>query len=151
MNKLFQIMLSLTLCFLCLPISTYAVDISSENISIISEDNSERATGLIDDRHLSIFSGSKCVNPDMITYGSATMSEIGFKSVRVQRSSDQVTWSTEVNLNTIVTTNAPSYSYYDSISVEGGYYYRIILIHYAKDYSGNTQVESNTSNSVWVS
>ena len=45
MKKLFSTMLSLTLCYLCLPISTYAIDETLENASIVLEDSSERAKG----------------------------------------------------------------------------------------------------------
>ena len=138
-------MLSLTLCCLCMPISTYAVD---EPASVYSE----QAVGLISDCDLSISAGSDLIYVTMTTNSESTMSKIGFTNIKIERSSNRANWTTETNVSDKVLSNSNQHYFEDfPLAVHGGYYYRITLTHYAKDYSGNIQTESNTSNSVWVS
>ena len=92
-------MLSLTLCFLCLPISSYAIDETSQETSLISEEDSGRATGLIADKNLSISAGSDLIYVTMITEGFKTMSKIGFTNIKIERSSNRVNWTTETNVS----------------------------------------------------
>lgn len=137
---------------LCLPISTYAVDETTQGTVLISEEDSGRAAGLIFDKYVSISSGSNLIYVTMRTSSESTMSKIGFTNIKIERSSNRANWTTETNVNDKVLSNSDEHYFEDfPLAVHGGYYYRITLTHYAKDYSGNIQTESNTSNSVWVS
>lgn len=81
------------------------------------------------------------------------MSKIGFKDIIVQRSSDNINWEDEVDVGDKLTTSASIYSLANySVSVTGGYYYRVKCTHYAKEKGllGGSQSVENTSNSVWV-
>lgn len=117
-------------------------------------DGSTRATGLISTYTLKCTAGTKTVYITGATRGTEVLAKIGFTDIKVQRSSDKVNWTTEKTVSDKIAedTDYKSLSNYP-VSVEGGYYYRIVLNHYAKEdtfWFPDEQSVSNTSNSVWV-
>lgn len=87
------------------------------------------------------------------TSASSSMSKIGFKDIIVERSSDNINWEDEVDVGDKLTTSASTYSLANySVSVTGGYYYRVKCKHYAKEKGlfGSSQSVDNTSNSIWI-
>ncbi len=83
------------------------------------------------------------------------MEKIGFKDITVQRSTNGSTnWNDEVSISDKIITDALYHSLdHYSVSVTGGYYYRIMLTHYAKEkgwFFPSSQSITNYSNVVWV-
>ncbi len=81
------------------------------------------------------------------------MEDIGFKDIVVQRSSDKINWINEVSVGDKLKKSASSYSLAKhSVSVKGGYYYRVKCTHYAKEsgWFADTQSIENTSSYVWI-
>ena len=135
----------------------YCVPATSTNaISIPNYDNSTvqpYAAGLICSYDLSISndSGSLCMN--VKTSSNSIMKSIGITNVKIQYSSDGANWSTEKPLSDMLNTSSSGYLLNNhTISVNGGYYYRVTCTHYAKESGlfGSSQSVSNTSNSVWI-
>ncbi|MCM1298696.1 MAG: hypothetical protein NC203_07130 [Firmicutes bacterium] len=88
------------------------------------------------------------------TSSNSTMKEIGFKNIVVEHSSNGTDWYEEKNVGDLLKSNSSNYSLSKyAVTVTGGYYYRVTCTHYAKESGlfGQSQSESNTSNSVWVS
>ncbi len=113
------------------------------------------ADGLIFKYYLSCSGGSKTVYITASVYGNETMSKIGFKNIKIQRSSDKVNWTTEVKVSDKIAEDAiqKALSNY-AVSVSGGYYYRVVLDNYAKEdtwWFPDEQTVTSTSNAVWVS
>lgn len=82
------------------------------------------------------------------------MSKIGFKNIVIQKSFDNVHWNDSgEDVDDILKSSASEYYLSDySVSVSGGYYYRVKFTHYVKGsgwFVGSQSVE-NTSDSVWV-
>lgn len=111
------------------------------------------ADWIITNYSLSCSKAKKAVKITGKTSASTTMAEVGFKDIVVQRSSDNVNWVDEVDVGKIVESSS-SIGYLSdySVSVTGGYYYRVKCKHYAKEKGlfGGSQSVENTSNSVWV-
>ena len=135
------------------PIQTQAAEIDTADKSYItvSETNgvTPYAEWLITNHSLSCSAAKKAVKITAKTYCSDTMSKIGFKNIVIQKSSDNVHW----NVDDILKSSASEYYLSDySVSVSGGYYYRVKLTHYAKESGlfGSSQSVVSTSNSVWV-
>jgi hypothetical protein len=84
------------------------------------------------------------------------MAEIGFKNIKIQRSSNGTSgWTDEDTRYPDIITNA---NYHEknneSVPVVGGYYYRVVLDHYAKEtgwWFPGSQSITGYSNVVWVS
>lgn len=85
------------------------------------------------------------------TQVSGKISEVGFRNVVVQYSSDGQNWSDEVSLGDLTNSNARYYSL-DSrrIEVKGGGFYRVSVVHYAREGSDRIQTVVQTSSSKWV-
>ena len=120
------------------------------------EENEERLSGLITSYSLSISSGSKKVYLTAETVGSDIMAKIGFKNIVVQHSVNGTSgWSDEVPRDDDLAANTFRHSKVNEpITVSGGYYYRIVLDHYAKEtgwFFPGSQSITNYSNVVWVS
>ena len=155
-NKILSVMLSGAL-FATMPMQfcANAVEYDNANVSSTNSGVSVYAAGLISDYALSCKSGSKTVYISAEVYGTAKMSKIGFKNIKVQKSSDQSNWTTEKTPPNQIAedTYAKTLTKY-AVSVEGGYYYRVVLDNYAKEdtwWFPETQTVTVTSNSVWVS
>lgn len=114
----------------------------------------DRAVGLISEYSLYLVGNAGTAYITARTMGTDVMGEIGLKDIEIQRSSDCTNWTTEITDNLIATNsivhNISNYGY----PVTGGYYYRVVLNHYAKENTWwNPAVQSinHTSNIVWIS
>ncbi len=134
-------------CLFLTPMQSYAEEEPDQSNQGVDE--VVTSIGLIDAFSAEVSVGTKLIHMKICTYGSGTMDEIGFKDIQIQRYTGSG-WYTEKSIASVITTNACSYCLGDyTASVLGGYYYRIVLNHYAKD--GSTIERSgNTSNSVWI-
>ena len=85
------------------------------------------------------------------TQVSGKISEVGFRNVVVQYSSDGQNWSDELSLGDLTNSNARYYSL-DSrrVEVKGGGFYRVSVVHYAREGSDRIQTVVQTSSSKWV-
>ncbi|MDE6783995.1 MAG: hypothetical protein K2J26_01260, partial [Ruminococcus sp.] len=103
---------------------------------------------------LSCTGGSKTVYINAEVYCNDIMAKIGFKNIEIQRSSDNNNWTTEKTISDQISENVSQKILYQySVSVKGGYYYRVVLDNYAKEntwWFPETQTVENASNSVWV-
>ena len=126
--------------------------ISNSGTSTYSSEIQPYTAGLISRYSLSATSsnGNLCLNG--YTLSNSKMKSIGFKNIVIQRSSDGVHWEKEKSLSDILKFDYEYYLDNYSVSVQGGYYYRVSLTHYAKESGlfGSSQSVSNTSNSVWI-
>ena len=134
---------------------TYAIDTEPSILTTTENVEGDRAAGLIVDCALSCSGGSKTVYINAEVYGSDIMGKIGFKNIKVQRSTNQSTWTTEKTVSDKISEDA-TYKFLSDypVSVDGGYYYRIVLDNYAKEktwWFPETQTFTTTSNSVWIS
>ncbi len=136
------------------PLQTGAADYNKpENQQVALENAVPYAAGLITNYTLYCSAAKKAVKITGKTSASTTMAEVGFKNIVVQRSTDNVNWTDEVDVGKIVESSSTiGYLSDYSVSVEGGYYYRVQCNHYAKAKGlfGGSQSVENTSNSVWI-
>lgn len=131
-----------------------AAEYDNANVSTTNSGVSVYAAGLIATYSLSCSGGSKTVYINAEICGNYTLAKIGFKNIKIQRSSDQNTWTTEKTVSDKLSESAMQklLSGY-AVSVEGGYYYRVVMDMYAKEdtwWFPKTQSVTVTSNSVWV-
>ena len=146
-KKCISVILAL-LCIGLIPIQANAEELDT----ILNESEIEEVVnsiGLINSGSVECSVGTKKIHIKMETIGSSLNNENGFKEIQIQRYSGG-DWHTEKTIASVITTNA--YTYYISdytASVLGGYYYRVVLNHYAKKGSTTERV-GNTSNSVWI-
>lgn len=126
--------------------------VNNSGISTYSYEIQPYTAGLISRYSLSATSsnGNLCLSG--YTLSNSKMKSIGFKNIVIQRSSDGVNWEKEKNHSDILKSGYEYYLDNYSISVQGGYYYRVKLTHYAKESGllGSSQSVDNTSNSVWI-
>lgn len=154
-NKFLSVMLS-GLMLVSMPIQMCANAAESNDADALSTENvvSVYTEGLIAKYALSCESGSKTVYINASVYGTDTMAKIGFKNIEIQRSSDNNNWTREKTVPNQIDENEvqKKLSGY-SVSVKGGYYYRVVLDNYAKEdtwWFPETQTIEAVSNSVWV-
>lgn len=129
---------------------------AADDINHISDetniDMSNRTEGLIYQYYAiaSTSNGKLVINSK--TESDSTMYKIGFYEISIERSTDNSHWSQESYKGNWYTYYSSSYTFINrSFDVDGGYYYRVSLRHYADNGSGTTQSINNTSNSVWIS
>lgn len=128
---------------------TYNYQVEATEIGIKFEQ--DRTEGLISNRFLSISKSGNNILITAYTYSNAIMSWIGIQNISIERSSDNVHWTEESNLGSMYTFNSSSYTITNyNVIVNGGYYYRVSLKHYADNGYGTTQTVDNTSNTVWI-
>ena len=114
------------------------------------------AAGLISRCNISVASSSTkgilYINGTIVA--NSSMKSIGYKDIVVQYSTDGKTWYKEKSIDDLLKSNSISYYLSDySVSVKGGYYYRVTCTHYAKEsgFFGSSQsVDSTSNNSVWI-
>lgn len=149
---MFKKIISVILAFACLcvlPVQASAEEEVLDYSPVMPEEIVE-SVGLINNYSLYCWTGTKKIHIKMETIGEYTMDEIGFTDIQIQRYTTSG-WYTEKSISSVTITNAPSYYLSDyTTSVLGGYYYRVVLNHYAKDGSTTERV-GDTSNSVWIS
>ncbi len=154
-NKILSVIISgLLLSVTPVQFYTNAAEYGNANISAVNSEASVYSAGLISDYALSCSGGSKTVYINAEVYGTAKMAKIGFKNIKVQRSSDKNSWITEKTPPDQISEDAAQklLSRY-SVSVKGGYYYRVVLDNYAKEdafWFPDEQTVTATSNSVWI-
>lgn len=157
MKKNVSFLLAFALCLSASPkmqVSALGIETVSTTVSTDETSVSPLAEGLIESYFVYCSGGSKTLYLTARTKGSEMMGKIGFKSITVQRSSDNKSWTTETTISDSIADDALSHSLENySISVTGGYYYRVKLTHYAKEqtwFFPNSQSVENTSSSVWI-
>lgn len=126
--------------------------ISNTYTQTVSTENQIRTAGLISNISLSITSGNKKIYLNGKTLSNNSMKSIGYKDISIEYSSDNVNWSEEKPIDDLLKSDSSNYYLNNySVSVKGGYYYRVKLKHYAKVSTfGSSQTVENTSNSVWI-
>lgn len=144
------------ICCLATPMQVNAAETEGTlSNTASSEEITPAAAGLISSYSLGCSAGTKVLYINADTTGYEEMSEIGFTDIKIQRSSDLTTWTTEKTVSDKIKEDASIYSLANySVSVQGGYYYRVKLTHYAKEQGGffpDDQSVTNTSNYVWIS
>lgn len=136
------------------PLQAGAADYSKpENQQVSLENAVPYAAGLITNYSLYCSSATKAVKITGKTSASSSMSKIGFKDIIIERSSDNINWTEEVDVGDKLTTSASTYSLANySVSVTGGYYYHVKCNHYAKANGlfGGSQSVENYTDGVWV-
>lgn len=94
--------------------------------------NQSRATGLITDYSLGIAKSGNTLKISGYTYGSSVVTKCGFTEVVVQRRTDSnSSWSDYLTYDDLYS-SSNSYTLTKSITVTGGYQYRVTATHYAK-------------------
>lgn len=149
---------SLLACICCLatPMQVNAAETEGAlSNTASSEEITPAAAGLITTATVSCSAGTKALYVNAKTTSSEEMSEIGFTDIKIQRSSDLTTWTTEKTVSNKIAEDTISHALVNySVSVQGGYYYRVKLTHYAKEqgwFFPDDQSVTNTSNYVWIS
>jgi len=135
------------------------MSVFAENLQVSSErsgagENTD-TTGLIDGYSLSISASAGTIYLSAYTYGTDIMASIGFKNITIQHSSNGTSgWTAEYPLADDLDTNTYiNEKINEPHSVTGGYYYRVVLDHYAKEtgfWFPSSESIPNTSNVVWV-
>ncbi len=99
-------------------------------------------------------SGYKTLCIDAITKATEEAQSIGIKNVTIERSPNgRDNWAAEKGLGDMLASNTNLYSLEDySVSVDGGYFYRVTCTHYAKAKGllGSSESEYNVSNIIWI-
>ncbi len=152
MNR--KIIPSFFICCLALTVAGYS-DTATENANA-TEDNTytAKAAGLIDLYSLGCSGDVQTIYITASTNGNEKMSEIGLKNIRIEKSSDEINWTTERTLSDMILENESVYNISkQGFSVEGDCYYRVTLEHYAKEdtrWFPKEQTVTNTSFSVYI-
>lgn len=147
LKKTISVLLAFS-CLCAIPIQANAEE-ECLDYNVVEPDEIIESIGLVEWGDVEISVGTKKIHIKMETDGAYTMDEIGFKDIQIQRYSSGG-WHTEKTISSVTTTNASSYYLGDyTASVLGGYSYRVVLNHYARDGSTTERV-GNTSNSVWI-
>lgn len=114
-----------------------------------------QSVGLIASYTLGCTAGNKKIYIDSSTNGNKKLAKIGVRNIKVQRSSDKKNWTTEKTPSNQLFEDAYSHHLTDyTVTVSGGYYYRVVLEHYAKEdtwWFPKEETIGDTSNVVWVS
>lgn len=153
-NKFFSVILS-ALLLTSMPIQIYANAVEENTANTLSTENaaSVYSVGLISTCTISCSGGSKTIYITASVYGTATMSKIGFKNIRIQRLVNNK-WETERTApdqidEGVMQKNIAKHPE----SVEGGHYYRVVIDNYAKEntwWFPDTQTVEDTSDAVWI-
>ena len=124
-----------------------------ENATVCNSEIQLYTEGLIYQYFISASSSNNKLVINGYTRSNESMKSIGIKDIVIQYSSDNKNWSKEKSLNDMLSSDSVNYHLNDySVSVKGGYYYRISCTHYAKEKGlfGSSQSVENTSNSIWI-
>lgn len=136
-------------------IPTISINTNAENNITEYQEQEEISAYSVSTHYVSIYaSGYKTLFINAITKATEESQSIGIKNVTVERSSNgRDGWSPEKNLGDMLTSETNMYSLDDySVSVNGGYFYRVTCTHYAKEKGlfGSSQSEYNVSNIIWI-
>ncbi len=152
--KKFFLSLSFAIIF-AIGISAMPVQAVDNNNVTICDEHSDllKTVGLIKWYSLDVSTSEKILYINGATLSNSVLGEIGFKNVKVYYSSDGDSWYEEENIGDLLKSNSSNYHLNNyTVSVNGGYYYRVTCTHYAKEsgWFGKSQSEDNISNIVWV-
>lgn len=134
-KKLFFACVTAAICLFS-PVSALAEDAAMQNTASASENTgTAKDAYLITDHRLNCYNDSSKVYITSTTIGSDVMAEIGIIDIQVQRSANGVSgWTTCVSEFDLIESNASACHIYDyGVSVTSGYYYRVVVTHYAKE------------------
>ena len=112
------------------------------------------ATGLISTISINFTVSGRTLNISGGTSATETMGQVGFKNVKVERSSNGTSWAVEKNLGDFLSSSKITHLLSTSTTVQGGYYYRVTCTHYAKKSQillPPTQSIDNWTSYVWIS
>ncbi len=125
---------------------------SNPNMQSVSTEEQERTAGLISNYNLYVSADNGAIILGGITRASISMKSIGYKDISIEYSSDNVNWKKEKSVDDLLKSGSSYYLDNYSVSVKGGYYYRVSLNHYAKESGlfGSSQSVPNISNSIWI-
>ncbi|MDD6083307.1 MAG: hypothetical protein PUB89_10800 [Oscillospiraceae bacterium] len=140
-----------TFCLIsCSGISVNAAEIFMEQ----TNSSSVYSVGLISNCSVSISVSGTDLYLSGFTYCTDTMKKVGITDIKIQRSTNNSSWSDYSPADDLIRENSTCYdeSSVKIGSIVKGYYYRITCKHYAKEYGlfGKSESISNTSNSVYV-
>lgn len=127
--------------------------INNKPTQLSSTESQTRAAGLIYRYEVTVSGTEHTIYINGVTKSNNSMKSIGYKDISIEYSSDNAHWSEEKSNDDLLKSDSSSYYLNDySVSVKGGYYYRVKLTHYAKEGGllGSSQSVENTSNSVWI-
>ena len=134
-------------CSSAMSTTVFAAETSAEEVMPL-------ATGLISHYTLNGTYGYNTLMIDASTVGTAEMAEIGIVDIVVQHSSDKVNWVDEVSVSDMLNEDAIDFYLDDyGVPVISGYYYRVVVTHYAKEqgwFFPSTQSIENASTAVWI-
>ncbi|MDE5765257.1 MAG: hypothetical protein K2N49_02685 [Ruminococcus sp.] len=142
----------LTYCLPVMPASATSTKCSYMHIQY-SDTVQPYAEGLIYKYELSVSCVNGMLSINGKTKSNSIMKHIGYKDIKIEYSSNGNTWYEEKSLDDMLKSDSSSYNLSSyTVSVKGGYYYRITCNHYAKEKGlfGSSQTVANTSNSVWI-
>lgn len=163
MKKTIAVCLSIILLFSCLVINVSAnsdeefipyvtsFKVTTERSDLKTEENINRATGLINIYSLSLSKTGTTLNIGGQTLAATGVVKCGFKDLTIQRrktSSDS--WEDYYEYGNVYR-DATGANLSTTLVVASGYQYRISCKHYAKKNFLSVQTISNTSNIVTVS
>lgn len=150
--------LTAAVCMLS-PISVFAEQTEPQEMAESGRNSGNpeepQVANLISDYDLSCYNDSSKVYISSSTVGSAVMAEIGITDIQIQRSANGVNgWTTCVPEFDLTGTNVSAYyvNYY-GVSVTSGYYYRVVVTHYAKEtgwWFPKSQSFNQTSGVMWM-
>ena len=145
-KKVFALAIALS-CSSAMSTTVFAAETPAEEVMPL-------ATGLISRYTLSGTYGYNTLMIDASTVGTAEMAEIGIVDIVVQHSSDKVNWVDEVSVSDMLNEDAIDFYLDDyGVPVISGYYYRVVVTHYAKEqgwFFPSTQSIENASTAVWI-
>lgn len=152
MNKIFAALSAVGVLAYCFPTMS-ANAAAPKAIQAFSNTIQPYTAGLIESYDISVSTSNKklCLNGS--TTANKQLKSIGFTNITIEYSSDNKNWHIEKDLDDLLKSGSSYYLNSYSVSVKGGYYYRVKLTHYAKESGlfGSSQSVDNTSNSVWIS
>ncbi len=154
MKKVFFALCATALMLVQNPVMAVNAVVAEEGVEASSGSADAKSTYLISNRYLSVSNSNGQLCIDGSTIGVTTMASIGFVNISIERSSNGYSgWSHAYDVSDVLNTNALSCDFNSKkVTVASGYYYRVVLDHYAKE-SGlfpRIQRESNTSNAVYI-
>lgn len=156
--KKIAVVLMAVIC-LSAPMQAYAAETEPEQtaaaVSSTDEAVTPYAAGLISTYSVKCSAGTKEVKIGAQVHAFDTMSKLGFTDMTVERSSTGTgNWTPVAELPDDIAENVSAYSFSNySVSVTGGYYYRVTVTFYAKEkgwFFPKSQTDSLSSKSVWV-
>ena len=128
---------------------------AAENITEqASSSTSVYSLGLISSGLVSISNSGNNLYLSGFTNCSNVMKKVGIIDIRIQQSSNNSDWSNYSSYGDMVKENSAYFSCSNAYigTVQGGYYYRVVCKHYAKESGlfGRTEKDEDISYSIYV-